>query len=739
MKKMLKKFIHKFIVDERGAVSIFLIMILILLFLFNAVLIDFARIMIADRQTEEAAKVAIRSTMSSYHQDLQDTGLFAYDGDAAEATAVFKEVFETNISPNEHGNFDMLGLQLEESELSVDLNLERSLVNRDILRYQILEEMKYKAPVEVGEAIIKNFLSISEKVEEASNYSKVAKEVNELSKDLQAKLEEAKEKVESTITTLDNINHYISHQGPTGTYPDVKTSYDIYHYHNRYKQDLESIKEADEATGEEAEEIDEDDIEEKRDNTRIYKAESKRILNEILTAANTSYDYLVEATDLVDEAKEINDEIKEKINNPETSTGDDYSNAKDLAEQNVDGSISDSTLDDFILEDSFFENIKEKLRNSRLGLAVESGSATHSLIPKIEVDFLPDVENDFVGASHRSIERHASLTDQYYRDSKTQSGEANDAIDEALSDYLSVDGQTKDEVEEEIENDEEEADEEMGNIQEDFEELEEQIGESIDDSEIIAALNAKAAEYGDASAANQQEFSLEDRDDTTEQSMSFIDVIFKGIGDLLVGARDEVYVNEYILMRFKSHNFKNEGADAYSYKNNQVEYMIYGLPGYGVNHFAAMSEIFAVRFAIQFTAALLSPETKLFGPLIWAASLKKAFVETAKDMNQIRQGKDVWLFPRVRALGSMDYQDHLRLFLFIHPEGGKFHRLMAVLNKETGAELDEIPTYVTAEATTSIRLWFLPQVADILGNAGIIDGRVEDNRYYIEKEVNFSY
>lgn len=77
--------------------------------------------------------------------------------------------------------------------------------------------------------------------------------------------------------------------------------------------------------------------------------------------------------------------------------------------------------------------------------------------------------------------------------------------------------------------------------------------------------------------------------------------------------------------------------------------------------------------------------------------------------------------------------------MFIHNEEGKFNRLMAVLHEQSSQDLNEASTYVSAEATTSIDLWFMPQIADLLGRADIIDGRVEDGRYFIEKEVHFSY
>lgn len=68
-----------------GSVSVFLIMVLAFVFLFTAVLIDYARIAAASVQQERLARAAVRSVMSSYDLSLQQSyGLFAFGGDNGE-------------------------------------------------------------------------------------------------------------------------------------------------------------------------------------------------------------------------------------------------------------------------------------------------------------------------------------------------------------------------------------------------------------------------------------------------------------------------------------------------------------------------------------------------------------------------------------------------------------------------------------------------------------------------------
>lgn len=76
---------------RRGAISIFLVMILIPTMLFTAVLIDGSRLSSAKAITQEAADLAAMSVLASYNQELKDEfGLFAIK-DSSRVEAVYKE------------------------------------------------------------------------------------------------------------------------------------------------------------------------------------------------------------------------------------------------------------------------------------------------------------------------------------------------------------------------------------------------------------------------------------------------------------------------------------------------------------------------------------------------------------------------------------------------------------------------------------------------------------------------
>jgi len=732
VKRIFKRIWHKFIINENGAVSIYLIIIALLLLLFNAVLIDYARIMIAERQTEEAAKTAIRSTMSSYNTSLQNKGLFGFEGDQGKAEAIFKEVFAKNLSTGEGDHFDFLNLTPVEGEISLDIHLERSLANKDILKYQILEEMKYKAPVEVGEAIIQGFLSVSEQVEQASDYAKISKQLNELAESREEMLDEVEKLLKESKEILENMRGRVEAESSRSSYPDVSVTYDIFQYHNKYNEDLDRIETLEgqlngDLDRDERKEI-EDEIEDLENITSQFKQNSLNLLNDLIEETETIVPKLDEALELIIGAEGINDDMQHALDNHES--GNDYDDAKSISEDLGESTIAENTagsLDDYIYPEEMFTNLKEAVEQAQRKIS-NSGVESNALLNKLKL-FKSYVESDF-NTSHRNVQGAVE-------DTKTYHNEGLSKIEEALS--ILADGRKEyKDNEDKIEEEEEKADEAMDDTKDQLDDIQDQITGGISDTELLAELGRLADQYGEAIAANNREFSMEDRDDTAEEALNFVDTLFKNLGDLLLSARDEVYINEYILMRFKSHDFSASGSAAYAFDNNQVEYIIYGLETYGANYFAALSEIFAVRFAINLAAGFMRPEARGFGPFIWAYALAYSFGQTADNMVDITNGKSISIWPGKRS-PRMNYKDHLRLFLFAHLEGGKFDRLMAVLDKETGKDLRESPTYVSASATSTVNLWFLPQVINILDSTNVINGRVEGNKFYIEKNVNYSY
>src|SRR5690625_1638201 len=104
----------------------------------------------------------------------------------------------------------------------------------------------------------------------------------------------------------------------------------------------------------------------------------------------------------------------------------------------------------------------------------------------------------------------------------------------------------------------------------------------------------------------------DDYEDSAKNSMGVVDMLFSGLGSAFVGARDRLYVNEYILSRYESKTPKNIGnVDDYLLKNREVEYIMYGQHIPGSNYTLALGEITGLRFILNFIAAFKDNKVKL--------------------------------------------------------------------------------------------------------------------------------
>ena len=123
--------------NERGAVTLFMILIIVPIFLFQAVLIEYARSLLAKQQLELAVKAGLRSVGAAYSVPLQAYGLYGVP--ESEST---RELYERMVRLNSgHG---YAATRYESSEL----RMERSLADPEVFVGQVMEEMKYRAPME---------------------------------------------------------------------------------------------------------------------------------------------------------------------------------------------------------------------------------------------------------------------------------------------------------------------------------------------------------------------------------------------------------------------------------------------------------------------------------------------------------------------------------------------------------------------------------------------------------------
>jgi hypothetical protein len=142
---------------SKGAVTVFLIIVLFSTVLLGGFFIDASRVLLAKRVVHNAADSAARSALSMYDKNMaSEYGLFAVkDSTAQEA---FKRYFKTNIKLSQNDGFDILSLDVQDDNIQVTVS--SPIKNQDVAMDQMFEYSKYRALVDSSIGIMQKFSGI---------------------------------------------------------------------------------------------------------------------------------------------------------------------------------------------------------------------------------------------------------------------------------------------------------------------------------------------------------------------------------------------------------------------------------------------------------------------------------------------------------------------------------------------------------------------------------------------------
>lgn len=137
---------YRFFRREDGVITLYVTIVIVAIFMFNAVLIDYARILAATKQTESAAQAGVRSVLAGYYPSLLDYGLFGVNN--TKSQDIFQSVVAGSLPPDDEGYWRYLDLIMN-PESQVSFPADGFLSNPSVFQQQVLEEMKYKAPIQL--------------------------------------------------------------------------------------------------------------------------------------------------------------------------------------------------------------------------------------------------------------------------------------------------------------------------------------------------------------------------------------------------------------------------------------------------------------------------------------------------------------------------------------------------------------------------------------------------------------
>ena len=209
-----------FMGKNRGAISVFLALILLPMLIFSGIVVDVSRLYAAKTVVSGAGDLTMNAALSRYDKKLKDEyGLLAM-ADAPDSAKVkdtlqgyFKESCGIDIGEEKETLHSMLQMELGENGLTASGVKGTSLAETDVLRQQIMEYMKIRGPVYIVNDILekmkklplKNMKEKREHIKNKTKYGKALKKIGE-------PLKKAKEEVEKHIDAVSNVDGFSSVQ-----------------------------------------------------------------------------------------------------------------------------------------------------------------------------------------------------------------------------------------------------------------------------------------------------------------------------------------------------------------------------------------------------------------------------------------------------------------------------------------------------------------------------------------------
>ncbi|WP_157724847.1 hypothetical protein [Virgibacillus phasianinus] len=717
MKKKFKRLFFK----DNGSVSIYAIIIILPIFMLNALLIDTLRIMSAERQIENAMDTALRSTMAEFDTKLASVGLFAYGGESADAD------FNRFINKQFYNSVELSGYENLSSPEIITANAnftnERNLVDYDVFEHQILESMKYQAPAQIGEALFtlvgsKNLNNITEEqVENAKNVSENYEKILELTEKRNDEIDKAvKEYKHYSAVFKDDIPNKIIGNPVTDNSKDkkipsgIKTFEELIFYYDRYHK----LKKKEELKDGEQQEIDNYEKNYNEDVAFSYYLNviaGKEIKNALVGKGGSL------SSPAKNSAKWYNKEIKKIL---------DKGKGKSL-----------KALESLYLDKSFFETVINNMDkvNKELDLAtsvpireiLKSQDLTNLTITQLIMVFYVVIKKekfkdlallvkDAVTTKTTNIvdTQLVAIDDQFllYEDSKKELkseeyGAAKKEAKTSFSDLLNSLGSAR----------------ELGNDQQVYDELE----------GIMASYNAATNGGGDKEESDRLQF-ISDAFNRFKEFVNFV----HGFPEEF---RNQLYINEYILANYgTSPPYELIDAESYLFKNKQGQFITYGYGSAGTNYFMFIKDIVLVLFVVNLMESMV--KGGFAGPVGFLRAVGQAFIFTGKQLTNITTGDYVleWQPFKIAQI-DMTMPMFLRIFMMMRSTGEsynheKLRRLQAVITKDTGVDLNKAPSYIEGNVKGKIKLWFIPALTEVIPNQY---GNVKGSYYYINKKKVYSY
>lgn len=190
--------------SNRGSISVFIIFILISVILFEFVLLDVGQSMMLNHQLDQLSESSLRSIHAEYDKSLSEYGLYGINNIDEKKNKLIKQMKSNNINNSNKIFSSIIDIKIEKFSSTSFLN------DINVLQSQILNEMKWRAPLEWS------FVAI-DKLKQSNPSEAIEKSVKiaEFSKEFEKKLDN----YYKTYIELDNlVNELFGNNGLIDSY-----------------------------------------------------------------------------------------------------------------------------------------------------------------------------------------------------------------------------------------------------------------------------------------------------------------------------------------------------------------------------------------------------------------------------------------------------------------------------------------------------------------------------------------
>ena len=788
---------------EKGAVTVFCVIVLFTMVLLGGVFIDGTRILLAKQMVRASMNSAARSALSYYDEGL--TGDFGLYGVTEEnATNAFKHYFEKNLTLSQNDGFNLYKFDMGDDPVSVTVS--EPLSDNKVLQDQINEFQKYRAGVNLAIGTTEKLKGLFGKGSVGESSRDVVNNADDALKSLKNSAKELGQTINSTFKSamdtqinkakknvleaiekkgLDLVGVDLGEKGFDAVFEDVnkkilmsKEEKEKYKEENeknnkkmsRAASSMDNIQVFDEESGKDInvnadkEEKDGDDKDSPLKQMEVIISTAESQVKKTHDIVNSAFITIRSDLEQIQKKKKSIAELEVKIKELENKTKkpedlDKLENTMKKAENDY-NAYKKSPVDN----ETYIQNLSEQISAARVSieqLKQKYGESSERVRSKTEE--LNELEQKMSDIT--SVGDTESALKKRYDEAKAAYDRVSKPYLQKLSEISKLKSEKSD-LEAEIENlkkDIEEKYDAMGVIEKIDSDVDYDMKASEDDEKkaegffddaknaLKEKLDTLTEPMKKASTPGQspikEEYSLSDF--KTPKGDGLIDTV-KGTVSSLVDIcvdpskiMDRFYYVDYTMDRF-TFLTSHTSYPSHWFQMGEVEYIYNGADVQVVNNAAVLGKIAVIRLAIDFVDDLANTHSPEIVSRVCIA-LGRALVHTAGDMNDLIVNGECGMSPSFKNV-KLKYSDHLRIMMLIDVINKsefqeKINRSTVMINDTLHEKktVELSKLYTRVSATSNVRIDLIMLTLPMFEPVMAGNDTIKDGTFLIKETVSMGY